>query len=134
VVVVNVLQSGQNLAENALHTGTVERLVVTRLHQLVEVAIHVFHGDVELLAHRVKEDVVCRHEVRMVGKILQKDDLTQLETLRKVLESLLEAYHCPASNSLSASAPRPAQSDTTEAAITNVLEDLVFVFKAQRLL
>jgi len=40
-----------------------------------------------------------------------------------------EAHHGAAANSLSASAPCSAQSNTTEAAITNILEDLVFVLE-----
>jgi hypothetical protein len=76
VVIVNVFQTRENLAKNALDTSTVEWLVVTRLHQLVEVAVHVLHGDVELLAQWVKEDVVCRYQVRVVRQGLQEDDLT----------------------------------------------------------
>ena len=76
VVVVDVLQSREDLAKNALHTGAVEWLVVTRLHQLVKVAVHVLHGDVELLAQWVEEDVVCRYQVRVVRQGLQEDHFT----------------------------------------------------------
>ena len=76
MVVVNVLQSRKDLAKNALHTGAVKWLVVTRLHQLVEVSIHVLHRDVELLAQWVEEDVVCRYQVRVVRQGLQEDDFT----------------------------------------------------------
>jgi hypothetical protein len=76
-----VFQTGENLTKDTLDAGAVERLVVARLHQLVQVAIHVLHGDVKLLAHWVEEDVVRGHEMGVVREGLQKDDFTQLQTL-----------------------------------------------------
>jgi hypothetical protein len=89
VVVVNVFQARENLTKDALDTRAVERLVVARLHQLVQVAIHVLHGDVELLAQWVEEDVVRGHEMGVVRERLQENDFTQLQALREMLKGLL---------------------------------------------
>lgn len=89
VVVVNVFEARENLAKDTLDAGAVERLVLARLHQLVQVAVHVLHGDVELLAHWVKEDVVRGHEVGVIRERLQENDFSQLQALREMLKGLL---------------------------------------------
>lgn len=48
VVSMDVIQTAHNLVEDALDVLGVKSLVVSCLHQLVEVAVHVFHADVEL--------------------------------------------------------------------------------------
>lgn len=54
---VNVFETLHDLEKNALDAGIIETLVVASLHQLVEVALHVLHGDMELLGVGVQEDV-----------------------------------------------------------------------------
>jgi hypothetical protein len=64
---VNVLQSCEDLEEDALDAVGVQRLVVSGLHQLVQVSIHVLHGNVKPPAVWVQEDVQSRYEVRVRG-------------------------------------------------------------------
>jgi hypothetical protein len=67
VMRVNVFEALHNLEEDALHTSVIETLVVASLHQLVEVPLHVLHGDMELLSERIQEDVKGGNQVRMWG-------------------------------------------------------------------
>ena len=39
----------------------------------------------------------------------------------------MKAYHCASSDNMSASAPRPTECDTAEAAITDILDNLELV-------
>ena len=77
----NVLQAAENLKQDAFDNSAVERLVVPRLHQLVEVAIHVLHGNVQLLAEGVQEDVISRYKMRVSWYRLEEDDLSEVHTL-----------------------------------------------------
>ena len=43
----------------------VQETVVAGLHQLVEIAVHVLHADVEIAGQRIEEDVESGHEVRV---------------------------------------------------------------------
>jgi hypothetical protein len=65
---VNVLETCQNLEKDTLHAGCVKWLVVPRLHELVQVSVHVLHGDVKPPAVGVQEDVQCRYQMRMRGQ------------------------------------------------------------------
>jgi hypothetical protein len=67
VMRVNVFEALHNLEEDALHTSVIETLVVASLHQLVEVTLHVLHGDMELLSERIQKDVKGGNQVRMWG-------------------------------------------------------------------
>ena len=89
VVRVNVLQTDHDLVENALDARVIETLVVASLHKLIEVTLHILHGDVELLAEGVEEDVEGGNKMRVSGERAQEDHLAQLSALRKRLESLL---------------------------------------------
>ena len=66
VVRVDVFQTLHNLVKNALNATVVKALVVASLHQLVEVALHVLHGNMKLLGVGVQEDVESRNKVRVV--------------------------------------------------------------------
>lgn len=68
VVGVNVFKTLHDLIENALDTRVVEALVISRLHQLVKVALHVLHANMQLLAVGIQENVESRNEVRMCGE------------------------------------------------------------------
>jgi hypothetical protein len=63
VVRVDVFESLHDLEQNALDTRIVKTLVISRLHQLIQVAFHVLHGDVELFAKWVEEDVQGRNQM-----------------------------------------------------------------------
>jgi hypothetical protein len=89
VMFVNMFKTRQNLEEDALHTGPIQRLMVARFHELVEVAIHVFHGDVKFSAQWIQEDVESWHQMRVIGQRLQEDDFSKFHALREVVESLL---------------------------------------------
>jgi hypothetical protein len=65
VVRVDVFEALHDLEEDALHTSVIETLVIASLHQLVEVTLHVLHGDMELLGERIQEDVEGGNQVRM---------------------------------------------------------------------
>jgi hypothetical protein len=80
VVRVNVFETLHDLEKNALDTGVVETLVVASLHQLVEVTLHVLHGDMELLGVGVQEDVESGNEVRMLREGAKEDDLAEFQT------------------------------------------------------
>jgi formate-dependent phosphoribosylglycinamide formyltransferase (GAR transformylase) len=62
---VDVFETSKDLKKNALHTRRVEGLVIPRLHQLVQVTVHVLHGNVKPSAVGVQEDVESRYQVRM---------------------------------------------------------------------
>lgn len=64
---VNVLESLHDLEQNALDARVVKAFVISGLHQLVQIAFHILHADMELLSERVQEDVKCRNEV-LVGR------------------------------------------------------------------
>jgi uncharacterized OB-fold protein len=76
---VDVFQTLHNLEEDALDATVVETLVVASLHQLVQVALHVLHGDMELLGERVQEDVEGGNKVRVVWQCAEEDDFTKLQ-------------------------------------------------------
>lgn len=78
---VNVLQTAEDLEQDAFDDSVIERLVVARLHQLVEIAIHVLHGDMQLLAKRVQENVIRRYKMRVSWYRLEEDDLSEVHTL-----------------------------------------------------
>lgn len=61
VVGVYVLKSLHDLKQYALDTGVVKTFVIPGLHQLVKVALHVLHANVELLAEGIQEDVQSRN-------------------------------------------------------------------------
>ena len=66
VVGVNVVETGENLVQYALDTPCVHTFVFSCLHQLIKVAIHVFHANMEFFTERIQEDVQRRYQVGMV--------------------------------------------------------------------
>lgn len=66
--------------------------MVSCLHQLIQIAVHVFHAYVQLLAVGVKENIEGSDEVSMEGKRLEEDNLSQLEAWRKRVEGLLHRF------------------------------------------
>lgn len=54
-----------------------EVLMITGLHELIEVAIHVLHTDVEFAGKRVEEDVEGGDEVRVNGECAKEDHFTK---------------------------------------------------------
>ena len=88
---VDVLETGKNLEEDALYAGRIQWLVIPRLHQLVQVAVHVLHGDVQSPAVGIQEDVKCGYQVRMRWQRPEENDFSQFQTARERVESLL---HC----------------------------------------
>ena len=89
---VDVFKAMHDLEQNALDAAIVQALVVASLHQLVEIALHVFHANVEFLAVGVQEDVEGRDEVRVLRDRSQKDDFSELEAWRQGLEGLLHGF------------------------------------------
>lgn len=90
--IVNVLQTRHDLEKNALNAVGIHGLVVPRLHQLVEVAIHVFHCNVKASAVRIQEDIQGRHKMGMRGQRAQEDDFSQLQARREGVECLLHSF------------------------------------------
>ena len=66
VVGVDVIQSRDYLVQDALDAGAVQASVGSGLHQLVEIAVHVLHADMQFLGRRIEEDVESRHEVDVI--------------------------------------------------------------------
>lgn len=91
---VDVVEAGEDLVENALDDPSIQVFVVSRLHQLVQVAIHVLHGDVEFLRQRVEEDIESRHEVSMIGQCTQEDHFAKLHARSEGLKCLLHRLDC----------------------------------------
>ena len=85
-VSMDVIQSGQDLEQDALDARAVEGFVIPRLHELIEVSVHVLHTNVEFLGEWVKKDVQRRHEMGMSRKGSQKNHFTKLQAGRKRLE------------------------------------------------
>lgn len=75
---VDVFQSLHDLEKDALDTRNVKTFVVSSFHELVKIAIHIFHSNVKLLGEGVEENVQCRHEMLMIRKRSQKYDLSKL--------------------------------------------------------
>ena len=67
MVCVDVVQTRQDLVKNTLDVLAFKVFVVTGLHQLIQVAIHVFHADVKLVGEGVEKDVEGRDEVGVNG-------------------------------------------------------------------
>ena len=57
VVLVDVLQAGQDLKQYALDRSVVQSFVLACLDQLVEIAVHEFHCNVKLFAEWIQKDV-----------------------------------------------------------------------------
>lgn len=93
-VSVNVIQSGENLEQDALHARAVKGFVIPRLHELVEVSIHILHADVEFLGEWIKKDVQSGHEMGMNREGAQENHLAKLQTRCKGLKSLLHRLDC----------------------------------------
>lgn len=67
-------------------------LVVPCLHQLVEIAIHVLHANVQLLAEWIEENVQGGDNVSVVRKCAKKDDFSKLQAGCKRLECFLHRF------------------------------------------
>lgn len=65
--VMDMLEPREDLEKDALHTVRVHGFVVTRFHQLIQIAVHVLHRNVKPAAVRVQENVQCWNQVRMWG-------------------------------------------------------------------
>lgn len=89
LVGVYVVEARQDLEEYGLDGLGLEGLVFSRLHELVEVAVHVLHADVQLLGARVEEDVIRGHQVRVLRQRAQEDDLAEIQTLGEGVVRLL---------------------------------------------
>jgi hypothetical protein len=63
--IMDVLESGEDLEQYALDTVGIQWFVIARLHQLVKVAIHELHCNVQPAAVRVQENVQGRDEMRV---------------------------------------------------------------------
>ena len=89
MMVVDVFQTRDDLKQDALYTSTIQTLMIPCLHQLVKIAVHVLHGDMQLLRDRIQEDVKSRDEMRVKRQRTQEDDLPQLQALVVRVEGLL---------------------------------------------
>jgi hypothetical protein len=78
VVSVDVLQALHDLEKNALDAGIVQALVVAGLHQLIKVAFHVLHRNMEFLRVRVEKDVKRWDEMRVRRQRPQEDNFPKL--------------------------------------------------------
>jgi hypothetical protein len=57
VMSMDMLQALHDLEQNALDAAIIEALVLASLHELVQIAVHILHADMELLAERIKKDI-----------------------------------------------------------------------------
>ena len=65
LAVVDVFQSGHDLKEDAFHAVCIHGLVLAGLHELIQIAIHELHGNVEPTGVRIQEDVQGWYQVRV---------------------------------------------------------------------
>ena len=91
---VNMIQARQHLEQDTLNTLIIEQLPVLCLDQLVEIPMHVFHADVQLLARGVQKYVQSGNEMIMFRHCFQKDDLPELQTRNYGIEILLHSLDC----------------------------------------
>lgn len=73
---VNVIEAGENLVQNALDTAVIQVFMISCLHELIQITIHVFHTYVKLFGHGIKEDLEGRYQVGVVGERAQENDLS----------------------------------------------------------
>lgn len=57
VMSMNVVQSRKYLIEDAFHASYIHAFMISRLHELIEIAVHVFHTYVKFLSVRVEKYV-----------------------------------------------------------------------------
>lgn len=79
VVGVDMVETTQDLVEDTLDMLSVQVFVVSCLHQLVKIAVHVLHGDVQLAGERVEENVKGRDKVRVRRERSKEDHFPQLQ-------------------------------------------------------
>ena len=75
----DVVKAGKDLEKDALHALLVQILVITGLHKLIKISIHVLHDNVQFPAERIQEDVQSRNQMGVGGERSQKDDFTEVE-------------------------------------------------------
>jgi len=73
MVCMDMLQTLHDLEQNAFHTSRIKTFMIPCLHQLVEVPVHVFHGNVQLFGEWIKKNVECGDEMLMIGKCPEED-------------------------------------------------------------
>jgi len=83
VVGVDMLEALHNLEQDALDAPIIKRLVIPRLHQLVQIPLHVLHADVQLFAERVQENVEGRDKVGVIWQGPEKDDFSKFQARLK---------------------------------------------------
>jgi hypothetical protein len=77
---VDVIETGEDLVQNAFDTPRVHAFVVPRFHELVQVAVHELHAYVQLFTERIQENVECGYQVGMCRQCSEKDDFSQFQT------------------------------------------------------
>ena len=65
LVIVYVVEARKDLEEYTLDAGAIEASMIACFHELVEIAIHVFHHDMEFPRQRIEEDVQRRYQMWM---------------------------------------------------------------------
>ena len=63
VVIVDVVEAAENLIQDAFDAAAIQAFMISGLHQLVQIAIHILHADVQFLGHRIQEDVESWHQM-----------------------------------------------------------------------
>jgi hypothetical protein len=66
--------------------------MVSRFHQLIQVPVHVFHGNVKLLRCWIKENVESRNKVRVDRELFEEDDFPQLKAWLERFERLFHRF------------------------------------------
>ena len=67
VVIMDMVETGQDLEKNAFDAAAVQAFVLTSFHKLVQISIHVLHTDMQLLGRWIQEDLESRNEMRVDG-------------------------------------------------------------------
>jgi len=152
---VDVLETLHDLKQDALDAGVVQDFVVPRLHQLVEIPLHILHADVQLLAEGVQEDVEGWDEVGVGGQSPEEYHFSQLQAWGEGFKCLLHrldgnlhgdlsvanitdninskaTHHCAAAGNAGASASHPCQHNAAEASISNLLQNFEPVLEGHR--
>lgn len=74
-VSVDVFQTLHDLEQDALDGRHIQALMITRLHELVQIPIHILHGNVKLLGEWIQENVHCWYQMWVMRERSEEDNL-----------------------------------------------------------
>ena len=80
MVRMDMFQALHDLVQYALDATVVQTLMITSLHQLIQISLHILHGDVKLLGEGIEEDIKSWDEMLVGWQCPQEHHFPQFET------------------------------------------------------